>query len=289
MSWFHHGQRRRGACTFAQAIARMPPVVVVIAGWACAITPSLAQTAQAPSGAPPSSATAPTPPASATPAESATSTLTGQSEPRNQTPAEEQVDPTRLDVERMPPDFLRPRREMYEHGLFIEGMLGGRVFTSAAGQLLDPGMYAAVGPGYELAPWLMCKLLVEFGLHATDAPSPPAKDIATMLGTIAELDAQFNLGPALALWLGGQVGAIITLGDVLDAYGLNNSDRIGLTYGGVLGLDWHFRDLRRSIGIVGGVRAYPSLDVTSDAASSASLDSSMTLGVHGAMYLRHVF
>ena len=69
-----------------------------------------------------------------------------------------------------------------------------------------------------------------------------------------------------------------TDGDVLRGLGFQEADTMGIDYGGELGFDWHVRSRHHSLGVLGGARAYPSLE----------RDGS-TLGLYGSLYLRYVF
>lgn len=190
-------------------------------------------------------------------------------------------DPTRLDVERLPPEAIEVTRELYAHGVFLEAWLGARGFVGGAGDLFDPGPYLSLGLGLEVFDWLWVRLSVEGSLHQTDAPPPPGATAFEVVGTFAELRFQWAPTARFALWAGGEIGLAVALGDVLRAYGANASDTVGLAYGGTLGADWHLRNRHYSIGLLAGARLFPTFD-DPNAGDPA-------LGIHGAFYLRYVF
>jgi hypothetical protein len=196
-------------------------------------------------------------------------------------PPEEAPDPTRLDVERLPPEAIEVTRDVYSHGFYLEGWLGGRGFIGGIGTVSDPGPLATVGAGYELFRWLWIGANFEGSIHGTDGPSPPSPTVFEMLGLYGTLRLQLDFSARTALWLGGEFGARLILSDVLNAYGFKDADSLGLMAGGSLGFDWHFINQHTSLGLLGGARIYPGL--------VALRDDSPTLGVHGALYLRYVF
>jgi hypothetical protein len=169
-------------------------------------------------------------------------------------------DPTRLDVERLPPEAIEITRDLYAHGFFLEGRLGGRGFRGGVGRLSDEGLYATIAFGYEVFSWFLIDVAVDGSIHGTDAPAPPSPTVFEVVGVLVEARIQLNLGARLGLWVGGEAGILTSTGDVLPAYGLNDSDSIGLTYGGSVGVDWHLFNRHHSIGLMGGARLYPTLD-----------------------------
>ncbi|MCA9583480.1 MAG: hypothetical protein KC416_16890, partial [Myxococcales bacterium] len=192
----------------------------------------------------------------------------------------ESPDETRLDVERLPPDAIEVTRDLYAHGLFLEGHLGGRGFVGGIGDVSHGGPWAGVGIGVEVWEWLWLRAAFEVSIHGTDGPSPPSTTVFEMLGALVELRLQLPLSAAVALWLGGEVGAHLLLSDVLESYGFVGSDELGPMYGGNLGVDWHFESRHLSAGLLGGARIYPELQGPRATA---------TLGIQGALYLRYVF
>lgn len=192
----------------------------------------------------------------------------------------EELDVTRLDVERLPPEAIEIDREMYSHGVFVEGHLGGRGFIGGAGRYFDPGMLASIGGGYEVTSWLLVGAAAEFSFHPTDAPAPPTATTLQIVGGLLEARLQANVGSRFAPWIGGEVGLMTVSGNFLTTYGVQDAESIGPMFGGSLGLDWHFPNRHHSLGLRGGARLYPSL---------AGFDGEPSLGVHTTMYLRYVF
>jgi hypothetical protein len=195
-------------------------------------------------------------------------------------PGEEEPDPTRLDVERLPPEAIEVTRDLYSHGFFLDAGIGGRGFIHGAGDVARGGPYMQVGFGYEILRWLWVRLGLEGSMHETDAPAPPARAVFEVLGTFAALRFQIDCSPRAALFLGGEFGLVFVTDDVLRSYGVQGADEVGITYGGELGFDWHFRNRHQSMGLLAGTRAYPSL---------RGFDGSIPIGVHGTAYLRYVF
>ena len=199
---------------------------------------------------------------------------------RAQEPMVEEPDPTRLDVERLPPEAIEVTRDLYSHGIFIEAFVGARGFIGGVGDLSRPGPYLHLGVGWEALSWLWIAVSAEGSMHRTDAPSPPSPTIFELVSFMAELRLQANVSARAALWLGGEVGIGFATSDVLRTYGLQDADQVSLIYGGQLGFDWHMRNRHHSWGISGGARVHPGLE---------GIDGSVAIGVHGTMYLRYVF
>ena len=193
----------------------------------------------------------------------------------------EEPDPTRLDVERLPPEAIEVSRDLYAHGFFVETTLGARGFVNGIGDLVDPGPWATIAVGYELFDWLHVLIAAEGSMHNTNAPPPPASTAFELLGGSASLRLQANLTEAFAIWLSGQFAVLIATTDILTLYGFQDSTTVGISYGGEAGIDWHFRSRHHSLGLLGGVRHFPSLEREGG--------SSPALGVHGTAYLRYVF
>lgn len=192
----------------------------------------------------------------------------------------EDPDPTRLDVERLPPEAIAITRDVYAHGFFLEGMVGGRGFKGGVARVSDPGVFASIGLGYELLPWLMVKLAAEMSVHATDAPPPPSATSFQLMGGTFELRVQLPFSAFLAAWLGPEIGVMHATGNVLQNYGIEQAGGFDLFYGANLGLDWHMKNRHHSIGLMGGGRLCPSMQ---------GYDGERSIGLHGAAYVRYVF
>lgn len=188
-------------------------------------------------------------------------------------------DPTRLDVERLPPEAIEVTRDLYASGWLVEGWLGGRGFLGGLGEVAAPGVWANVGMGYEWFHWLSVRVAIEASFHETLGPGPPSPTAFELLGAVAALRAQLNLTASWALWGQGEVGLIMALGDVLRAYDFDQSGDLSFQFGGSGGVDWHLDNRHMSIGLAGGLRLYPGL---------AGATESVGLGVHGAVYIRNV-
>ena len=141
-------------------------------------------------------------------------------------------------------------------------------------------MWLALRFGYELLDWLWVSIVGEASIHQTNAPAPPSRSVFELLGALGEVRLQVNPTAEFAMWLGAQVGIIVSSTDVLSTYGIVNASSVGLAYGGEVGLEAHFHSRHYSLGILGGVRMAPSLD---------GFDGELAIGIHGAPYLRCVF
>ena len=205
-----------------------------------------------------------------------------QTEPEGETPGPdlEEPDPTRLDVERLPPEAIRVTRDLYARGFFLESSVGARGFVQGIGRVVAPGFHFDVGVGYELTRWFAVRLAFDASLHQTTAPTPPAQSVVQLIGVIAEARFAANVSPRIQLFLGGEFGTVWVLGDVLRTYGYQDISTTGLTYGGRGGIDYHFRDRHHSMGLAGGARYYPSL---------ASPYDQGAIGWQGDAYFRYVF
>jgi hypothetical protein len=196
-------------------------------------------------------------------------------------PLEEGVDPTRLDVERLPIEAIEITRDLYSHGLFVEGWIGGRGFQGGVGRFSDPGLYATVALGLEIIPdWVMLLVAGEASIHATDAPAPPSPTVFELLGAFGAVRLQVPFTSRFALWGQGEGGIFVATGDVLPTYGFQDSEDISLMFGASGGIDWHLLNRHYSMGILGGARLYPNLN---------SFDGEVALGIHLAAYFRYVF
>jgi len=195
--------------------------------------------------------------------------------------ATEEPDLTRLDVERLPPEAIAVTRDLYAHGFFIEATIGARGFVNGIGEVIDAGPWATIGVGVEFLDWLHVLVSAEGSMHNTSAPSPPASSAFELLGGNAAVRLQANFTEAFAMWIAGQFGVLIATTDILELYGFQDSTTVGISYGGELGVDWHFRARHHSIGLLGGVRHFPSLERAGGSAPA--------LGIHGSAYLRYVF
>lgn len=199
---------------------------------------------------------------------------------RAQAPATEKPDPTRLDVERLPPEAVSVRRDMFAHGWFLQNHLGGRGFVGGLGRLSLPGLLAHVGLGYELTDWFLLSAAVELSLHQTSAPPPPSPGGFELLDALAEARFQIPLSARATPWIGLEGGVAGVPGNLLASYGVRRAGSIGLTYGASVGFDWHLLSPHYSLGLLVGARLYPNL---------TGLDAERTLGVQSAAYLRYVF
>lgn len=193
---------------------------------------------------------------------------------------EEEPDATRLDVERLPPEAIELSRDMYERGFFFESHLGVMAFLGGAGRYSTPGFYFEVGLGYEFAPWLAFLVSAEASIHQTDAPSPPDTTVFEVVSFLGSARFNFEINARHLMYLQADVGIDIVTSDVLLAYGLDDSDNVGLVAGGQLGWDFHLKNPHGSIGLSSGARIYPNLKGPTG---------EMPIGLVGSGYLKYVF
>lgn len=195
--------------------------------------------------------------------------------------ASEAPDPTRLDVERLPPEAIAVTRDMYAHGLFVQAFVGSRAFFGALSSLGRPGLSTRIGLGYELADWFQLGADFELSMHALHAPRPPAEGNFQLMVAVAEARFQWPMSARCALWLAGEGGVSWTSGNLLAVHGFEDANSLQLTYGGSLGFDWHLGSRHHSLGLLAGARLYPGLARTLDAAA--------TIAMHSSAYLKYVF
>lgn len=193
---------------------------------------------------------------------------------------DEAPDPTRLDVERLPPEALQLTRDMYAQGFYVTAKLGGQGIAGGAGRLSLPGPLARVGFGYELTPWFSFGAIVALSFHATDAPPPPAPSAFQLYHLLGEARAQLPLSVRSALWLAGQLGVGWASGDFLQAWGLRKAGDVSAAFGGELGFDYHLMNAHHSLGVATGALMQPSLDRD---------DGDTAIVLHGTAYLKYVF
>jgi hypothetical protein len=192
----------------------------------------------------------------------------------------ETPDATRLDVERLPPEAIQPTRDMYAVGFHLRAELGGQGFAGGIGRITSAGPVAHLAFGYELTSWFA--LAAEFGLamHSTAAPPPPSATAFQLYTGLAQARLQLPVSTRVALWLSADGGAGFASGDFLPAWGYRRAGKIGLVYGGALGLDWHFMNPHHSIGLRTGAHLYPNLDAAGGEKSIA---------IEAVAYLKYVF
>ena len=195
-------------------------------------------------------------------------------------PASEGIDTTRLDVERLPPEAIPVTRNLYAHGFFVEGNIGGLGWYGGVGRLAGPGVSMQLAFGYEIFDWLWALVGAEGSIHQTTAPPPPAPSTFEVLGGFVELRAQINFDARFAIWLGGQFGLGLATGDILASYGLTAAGSIAPNFGGRIGIDWHFLHRHYSVGISGGARLFPGLN---------DFNGELAIGISGDVYMRYVF
>ncbi len=194
---------------------------------------------------------------------------------------EELPDPTRLDVDRLPPEAATLDRALYAHGGYLEAMMGVRAFVSGLSEVAGPGPMLSLAGGYEAVDdVLFIGARVNVSMHGTDGRRPPNPTVVELVDLLFELRAQWPVSARAALWLSGDFGASIPGSDVLPLYGFQDGDSVGYSYGAELGADGHFLNPHGSVGVRAGFRGYPTLDAPIAGA---------TFSVHGALYLRHVF
>ena len=194
------------------------------------------------------------------------------------TRAEEAPDPTRLDVERLPPEAIELTRDMFAHGPFVYGELGGRGFAGGLGRVAEPGVMGRIGFGIELTDWLLIAAAAELSLHETSAPPPPNPGSFQVLDGIAEIRLRWPMTVRAALWLGGEAGVGWVPGNLLPVLGIADANSLALIYGGSLGFDWHLLSKHHVIGLRAGARLYPGL-----------AGNDPTIGIHAAAQLAYVF
>jgi hypothetical protein len=188
-------------------------------------------------------------------------------------------DPTRLDVQRLPPEAVEVTRDLYARGLFVEAQLGALAFAGSANRVSGAGPRVAIALGYEFTHWLSALVLAEGSLHRTDNRPPPRATAYELLGTAAGARLSLPMTARAALWATGLVGVNWTTRDVLRALGFRDAFKLGLNYGGEVGFDWHVRSRHHSLGLLGGIRALPNL----------AAKRQFTLSNYGSLYLRYVF
>jgi len=190
----------------------------------------------------------------------------------------EQVDSTRLDVARLPPEAIEVTRELYARGLFVEAQLGAIGFVGDLGKASDAGPRLAVDVGYEFTSWLSALLQLDASFHDTKNRPPPSQTVYEMMGASAGVRFTVPFNARAAIWADGLLGEVWTGGDVLHALGFHDTVKPSLAYGGELGFDWHVLARHHSLGVLAGGRMYPSL-----------VRDGYSLGIYGSAYLRYVF
>jgi hypothetical protein len=190
----------------------------------------------------------------------------------------EQVDSTRLDVARLPPEAIQVTRDLYARGFFLEAQLGAVGFLGDLAEVSDPGPRLGIGVGYEFTSWLSVLVELDASFHDTKQRPPPSHTMYEMLGALAGLRLTLPLSVRAALWADGLVGMVWTGGDVLRGLGFPDAVGPSLSYGGELGFDWHVLARHHSLGLLAGGRLFPDL-----------VRDNYSLAIYSSAYLRYVF
>ena len=190
----------------------------------------------------------------------------------------EEVDSTRLDVERLPPEAIAVTRDLYARGFFAEAQLGAMGFLGDLGDVSKPGPRLSANFGYEFTRWLSVLLVLDASFHDTKQRPPPSRTMYEMLGGAAGLRLTAPLTARAALWVDGVAGVVWTGGDVLRGLGFRSALGAKPAYGGEVGFDWHVFARHHSIGVLAGGRFFPDL-----------VRDGYSIGLYGSLYLRYVF
>jgi hypothetical protein len=190
----------------------------------------------------------------------------------------EQVDSTRLDVARLPPEAIEVTRDLYAHGFFVEAQLGAQGFLGDLADVSKPGPRLAFDFGYEFASWISVLVQADVAFHDTKNRPQPAHSVYEMVGASAGVRLSLPFNARAALWVDGLFGMVWTGGDVLHALGFADSSKPSIAYGGELGFDWHVRAPHHSFGLLAGTRVFPEL-----------VRDGYSLSLYGSAYLRYVF
>lgn len=195
-------------------------------------------------------------------------------------PTPEPLDTTRLDVERLPPEAIKPDRALYHRGLHVRAELGGQGFVGGVGRIASMGPVAHLALGYELTQWFLLALDFGLGMHGSSAPPPPAATTFQTYTGLAQARFGLPLHARALIWLSGDAGVGKVSGDFLQAWGFERAGKLGFVYGGALGFDWHFLNPHHAIGLKAGGHVYPNLVASNGETSTA---------VEATAYLKYVF
>jgi hypothetical protein len=191
---------------------------------------------------------------------------------------EEEPDPTRLDVARLPPEAIEITRDLYARGFFLEAQLSALGFVGDLGRVASPGPRLAIALGYEITTWLSVLGLGEGSLHVTKNREPPGRTAFEMYGGGLGLQLGVPITARAMVFTRGIGSIVSTGGDVLHPLGFKEAHKLGVGYGAELAFDWHVKSRHHALGALLGARVLPSLS-----------QDDLTVGAYGSLYLHYVF
>ncbi len=168
----------------------------------------------------------------------------------------------------------------------------GFVMESSVGVFGQAGHLKHISPtapwfglrlGYEPLRWLM--VFAESDLFVASTayahPPPPPRSFA-FFSFGGGVRLSFKPTDRFGIFLQGSIGAGKATEDVLEIYGYQHADELGIYQGAELGLEWYQINPHLALGVHGGVRAFPR-------ALKRDRDSEPPLGWLSGVQLRYTF
>ena len=145
----------------------------------------------------------------------------------------------------------------YKKSVVIDSSLGALVFLGKFGKTAPPGPWLRTQVGYELFKWLMVFGEGELAFSDTSGTQDPPKTRSFPVygfGGGARFTARFT--DRLGVYVQGGLGAMKA--DIrkraLEIIGFKDAEKLGLFFGGRIGVEWYQLDRHFGLGVTVGMR-----------------------------------
>lgn len=173
----------------------------------------------------------------------------------------------RAQVTSEPSAVVFPDPTKFAHGFFTEGEFGTVMFLGPAGDEISQGFAVGARAGYDIFRFFALQLHLLGSTHQTQGDTPTAGQLLQVYQGLVEGKLTLRL-VQWSFFVEGGFGFARMSSNLLQARGLVEKYRTGLTFGGGGGIDYHFLSRHFSVGLRGGyyvlqeVRASQDLTTT---------------------------